>query len=58
MCCMQLKLSCNQVKIVCYYCKIFYASFMVTTKQKTILCTKDKEKGIEAYTAKNHHMTK
>ena len=53
---MHSKLSCYLLKMDCYKYKMFYVSFLVTTKQKSIVkkkkvysrYTKDNEKGIKA----------
>ena len=46
---MRSNVSCYQLKIDHYKYKIFYGNLMVTTKQKTILNTQKREKGIQTY---------
>lgn len=45
-----------QVKIDCYYNKMFCVNLMVTTKQNCLVYIKDKAKGIKAYTTKKKNI--
>lgn len=52
---MQSKLICYQLKIECCNYKMYYASLMVITKEKTYSrCTKDEVKGIKEYAMEYH----